>query len=159
MLRSIHSDSVNMALYTPSDCEFQSSAQCGNDVIIIIQSFWFTHRDSQHIQASWSVDSLVVSEKATDQDLGPAGEITYDITHGNENQFFRIDESGDVRVASSPLLPGEYQLTITALDHGTPPFSTSGVLTITVEAVGQVDCGNSVDYGETTQDWLYIYMS
>ena len=86
----------------------------------------------------------MTAEVATDQDEGPAGEVAYAITAGNEDQFFLIDETGDVRVASSPLLPGMYSLTITASDHGAPPLATSAVLIITVEAVGGVDCSNSV---------------
>ena len=92
--------------------------------------------------------SLVTPEKATDQDLGPAGEISYSISHGNKNQFFLIDEAGDVRVATSPLLPEVYSLTIVAADHGSPPLSVSGVLTVTVTAVGEVDCQTQA-YGES----------
>ena len=91
--------------------------------------------------------SLVTAEKATDQDQGPAGLISYSISQGNQHQFFLIDEAGDVRVASSPLLPGVYPLTIVATDHGSPPLSVSGVLTVTVTAVGEVNC-HSLTYGE-----------
>ena len=106
------------------------------------------YRDSERIQASWRVGALVTPEKASDQDDGPAGEVSYDITAGNENQFFLIDEEGDVRVASSPLLPGTYQLTITVTDRGSPPLSTCAVLTVTVEAEGQVDCTSDTAYSE-----------
>ena len=105
-------------------------------------------RDKERIQASWSGGALVTPEKATDQDEGPAGKVSYDITAGNEDQFFLIDDEGDVRVASSPLLPGTYHLTITAADHGSPPLSTSAVLTVTVEAVGKVDCTSDTAYSE-----------
>lgn len=91
---------------------------------------------------------MVTPERAIDQDDGPAGQISYDITLGNENQFFLIDELGDVRVASSPLLPAVYVLTITASDHGTPSLSTSDILTVTVEAVGEVDCQSNTEYSE-----------
>ena len=97
--------------------------------------------------------SLVTPEKATDQDQGPAGFISYSISQGNQHQFFLIDEAGDVRVASSPLLPGVYPLTIVATDHGSPPLSVSGVLTVTVTAVGEVDC-HSQTYGES---WKQAY--
>ena len=100
------------------------------------------------VQASVAEGSLVTPEKATDQDLGPAGEISYSISHGNKNQFFLIDEAGDVRVATSPLLPEVYSLTIVAADHGSPPLSVSGVLTVTVTAVGEVDCQTQA-YGES----------
>ena len=103
--------------------------------------------ESVRIHASWRVGSLVTSEEAEDHDLGPAGQLSYAITSGNEEQFFRIDETGDIFVASSPLLPGQYRLTITVWDHGTPPLSVSGLLTVTVDAVGQVDCVGNDDYG------------
>ena len=108
----------------------------------------FIARYSEVVQASVAEGSLVTTEKATDQDLGPAGEISYSISHGNKNQFFLIDEAGDVRVATSPLLPKVYSLTIVATDHGSPPLSVSGVLTVTVTAVGEVDCQTQA-YGES----------
>lgn len=86
-------------------------------------------------------------ESAIDADRGPAGEVSYSITAGNEEKFFMIDETGDVRVASSPLLPGIYHLTITVSDHGSPSLSTSAVLTVTVVAEGAVDCSSDT-YGK-----------
>ena len=73
--------------------------------------------------------------------------MSYSISKGNQLQFFLIDETGDVRVATSPLLPGVYPLTIMAADHGSPPLSTSDVLTVTVTAVGEVDCASDKNYG------------
>ena len=96
-------------------------------------------------------------EKARDLDEGPAGEVSYAITAGNEEQFFMIDETGDVRVASSPLLPGIYHLTITASDHGTPSLSTSAVLTVTVEATGAVDCSSNL-YSKRDSSICMVYI-
>lgn len=108
------------------------------------------HRDRERIQASWGVGALVTPENARDADEGPAGEVSYAITAGNEEQFFMIDETGDVRVSSSPLLPGIYHLTITVSDHGSPPLSTSAVLTVTVVAEGAVDCSSNTYSKEDT---------
>lgn len=114
-------------------------------------------RNRERIQALWAEGALVTPEKARDPDEGPAGEVSYAITAGNEEQFFMIDETGDVRVASSPLLPGTYHLTITASDHGSPSLSTSAVLTVTVEATGAVDCNsNSYSKGDSSISMVYI---
>ena len=109
------------------------------------------------IQATWDVDSLLTPVQATDQDEGPGGEVSYTITAGNQDQFFKINESvGDVRVASSPILPGTYTLTITASDHGTPQHSTSDVLTVSVEATGAVDC-SLPNYSEALLENVTFY--
>ena len=99
------------------------------------------------IEDTTLVGELVAPFTATDQDDGPGGMVSYNISKGNEEQFFSVSMSGDLRVASSPLLPGTYTLTVCAYDHGTPPLSTCSVIKIAVHSTGGVDCSKP-EYGE-----------
>ena len=74
-----------------------------------------------------TVGTPVLNINATDADVGTAGEITYSISTGNEENRFSIDTiTGQLHVAGSldyettPM----YNLTVVAIDNGTPPSSS-----------------------------------
>ena len=72
-----------------------------------------------------TLGAIIANINATDGDLGTAGEISYSISAGNEQNRFSIDGlSGELRVVNgldyetTPM----YNLTVTATDNGTPPL-------------------------------------
>lgn len=86
---------------------------------------------------------------ATDLDGGVDGVISFAITGGNQAEFFDIVESigsdksyyeATIVIRKSPILPGKYNLTIAAFDHGSPVRSSSAYLLINVAASSPVDC-------------------
>uniref|UniRef100_A0A673C4G1 Protocadherin-16 n=1 Tax=Sphaeramia orbicularis TaxID=375764 RepID=A0A673C4G1_9TELE len=72
--------------------------------------------------------------RATDQDVGESGAITYKITAGDPSRDFRVDKQTGVLSTSRPLdreKRAGYTITVTAEDQGQPPLST----TTTVEVI------------------------
>ncbi|XP_063060967.1 protocadherin-16 [Engraulis encrasicolus] len=73
--------------------------------------------------------------RATDQDSGDSGEITYKITEGDQMGDFRLDRALGVLSTSRPLdreKKAKYVLTVTAVDQGTPAHSTSTIVEVSV---------------------------
>ena len=102
------------------------------------------------------VGSFIAEPRASDDDHGPDGDISFSILSGNEDGFFNISAMfGTVTVARSPLIPRNYNLTITATDHGTPPLSSrmNATVVVMVTASVSVDC-NKQRYGECLFDIL-----
>ena len=88
------------------------------------------------IREDETVDNIIITIKATDQDEGVNGEIEYNIIKGDPNAMFKIDKStGSISVAKQldyEQIP-VYNIVIQAQDHGFYPRSaTSSVKIILV---------------------------
>lgn len=86
---------------------------------------------------------VVGTVAAIDPDAGPAGELTFRIITGNENDAFEIDsETGELTVANSSALNFEtktqFTLLIRATDHGNPAITVSNAVQIHVQDVNEV---------------------
>lgn len=90
----------------------------------------------QTVVESSAVGTPIVTVVATDQDIGKNQKITYSITAGNIGDAFRMnEETGEITVARASIdyeNLASYLLTITAVDAGSPPRSTSDIVTIAV---------------------------
>ena len=101
--------------------------------------------DNVSIAENATVDTLVLGVQAADTDLGPNGMIKYSIVSGNQLGFFKINEdSGALTVNQSLDLEtkthaanARYALTIQAEDQGTPPLSSTKVVTVQVSPVNE----------------------
>ena len=78
---------------------------------------------------------IIANVNAMDRDVGTAGEISYSISAGNEQNRFSIDSvSGELRVVNGldhETIP-MYNLTVTASDNGTSPLSSDVLVSIHV---------------------------
>ena len=90
---------------------------------------------SVNVLENITVETIMANINATDGDVGTAGEISYSISAGNEQNRFSIDGvSGELRVINgldyetTPM----YNLTVTATDNGTPPLSSDVLVSIQV---------------------------
>ena len=80
------------------------------------------------INSAHTLNSFVLNVSATDMDSGTNSDITYSISAGN----FSIDQTGAVFLSAFPLTPGDYRLTVEAVDSGTPQLTGSAVVFIAV---------------------------
>lgn len=85
-------------------------------------------------------NTVVAAVVVNDEDSGPNGETTLSIEHGNELGHFKLVSTpftNTIQVNGAPLsrhkIP-EYNLTIVARDHGSPPKSSSSNLVIRLHA-------------------------
>lgn len=81
--------------------------------------------------------SVVSAISVVDLDEGPNGETTVEIVSGNELQHFRLESTPSFQlIRTNAVLDREkiptYNLTITAIDNGTPPCSSTAYLIIEV---------------------------
>ena len=105
--------------------------QDGNDPPVFRKENYFI-RVPEDVQ----VDTPIVTVSAVDKDVKPINSLfSYSIAHGNDGQEFDIDiRTGEIRVVntldreSSPF----YNLTLFAIDKGSPPATGSAKLTIEV---------------------------
>uniref|UniRef100_T1JHZ3 Uncharacterized protein n=1 Tax=Strigamia maritima TaxID=126957 RepID=T1JHZ3_STRMM len=82
-----------------------------------------------------AVNSSIVVVKATDQDRGLNGKVTYQIINGNHDQVFAIDENtGVVRIVKGLdyEVMQDYILNITAMDGGFATKSSFAMITVVV---------------------------
>ncbi|XP_033729725.1 protocadherin Fat 4-like [Pecten maximus] len=81
--------------------------------------------------------STVLQVIATDTDSGTNGEITYSITFGAKDDFKINADSGIIFVGSSAALDYDttslYNITVEAVDHGSPPRTGITTVQITIE--------------------------
>ena len=88
---------------------------------------------AQAVSETAGVDDVIVQVEATDSDLGTNAQVSYDITAGNSDDLFKIDEeTGEIKVKQSLDLEGNnspqslsYTLTIKASDGGIPSKSST----------------------------------
>lgn len=95
---------------------------------------------SASISENASIGTNVTTIYATDQDTGIRGEVYYNITAGNEEGKFVIDDRTGVVQTIASLdreITASYILTVTAYDGSLPPRRRyqHGQLTITIEDV------------------------
>ena len=85
-------------------------------------------------------NSVVAAVVVNDEDSGPNGETTLSIENGNELGHFKLVSTAftnTIQVNGAPLSRNrvsEYNLTIVARDHGSPPKSSSSNLIIRIHA-------------------------
>lgn len=85
-------------------------------------------------------NTAIAAVIVNDEDIGPSGETNLTVEHGNELGHFKLvrtDFTNTIQVAGAPLsryrVP-EYNLTIVARDHGSPPKSSAVNLVIKLNA-------------------------
>ncbi|NXN55687.1 PCD23 protein, partial [Rynchops niger] len=95
----------------------------------------FTSSPLSHVMEDVEVGFLVHRIIAKDPDEGRNGQVTYHILSGNENKAFILDKITGL-LTTAQLLDREiqncYNLTVMALDDGSPALSATQVLTIIV---------------------------
>ncbi|NWS73935.1 PCD23 protein, partial [Crotophaga sulcirostris] len=95
----------------------------------------FTSLPLSYVMEDVEVGFLVHHVIAKDPDEGKNGQVTYHILSGNENKVFVLDKITGL-LTTAQLLDREiqerYNLTVMALDDGSPALSTTQVLTIIV---------------------------
>ncbi|KAL9962398.1 hypothetical protein ACROYT_G031498 [Oculina patagonica] len=96
---------------------------------------------STHISEAARPGSNVIQVPAEDKDLGFAGKVVYNITHGNADGNFEITPSGYILVkkALDAEVKSLYNLTIEAKDKGEPSRSNTTVVSIVVDDVNDND--------------------
>ena len=88
---------------------------------------------SVNVLENITVGTVVVNINATDGDAGTAGEISYSISAGNEQNRFNIDSvSGEILIANGLdyEATSTYNLTVTVIDNGTSPRSSDALVAI-----------------------------
>uniref|UniRef100_A0A667Y8M0 Protocadherin-16 n=1 Tax=Myripristis murdjan TaxID=586833 RepID=A0A667Y8M0_9TELE len=79
--------------------------------------------------------SPLFTVRATDQDTGESGVMSYRITAGDPSGDFRLDRQSGVLSTSRSLdreKKAKYSLTITAQDRGQPPLSSTATVEVTI---------------------------
>ena len=72
----------------------------------------------------------ILAVQASDADDGDNAAIHFSL---DNTTYFTINQSsGVIQASSSPLPPGEFVLTVTATDSGTPPLSSKSIIALTV---------------------------
>ncbi|XP_019389882.1 PREDICTED: protocadherin-23 [Crocodylus porosus] len=88
-----------------------------------------------YVMEDAEVGSLVHHIIAEDPDEGRNGQIAYHILSGNENKVFMLDKTTGVLIIATSLdheIQDYYNLTIMALDDGTPALSATQIVTIMI---------------------------
>lgn len=86
------------------------------------------------IAENTGVSARLLAVKATDEDEGENGRVTYEIVSGSTSAFRINDTTGEVftKINLDRETKSSHQITIKATDHGVKPLSNSVVMTITV---------------------------
>ena len=89
---------------------------------------------SINVHENTSVNSILVTVTATDDDIGVNGEIIYSIESGNDNNLFSISEAGDISLTSSLDFETNpsHTLFVQAADNGEPSLTAVAVVFIEV---------------------------
>ena len=163
-VKEFHLDSVNGILYVMSDLdrerisEYELKVRAWDhgklekrfsvttlyitilDVNDCVPDFGAGRFVTVSVPEDFPVGTVIASMKASDQDLGSGGKITYSIESGLHSKSFRIDsETGAVRVASALNFEKDplFNLTIQATDGGMPSLHSSAHLVIFIEDVDE----------------------
>ncbi|KAM9143867.1 protocadherin-23 [Pangshura tecta] len=95
----------------------------------------FVSSSLSYVMENAEVGSLVHHVIAEDPDEGRNGQVTYHILSGNENKAFMLDKTTGLLTTAFPLdheSQEYYNLTIMALDDGTPSLSATQMLTVSI---------------------------
>ena len=79
-----------------------------------------------------TINSLLRAD-ASDDDEGSNAQLQFNITSGNNEDLFNIDNLGRIFANSAPLNISTYQLTVTAEDMGEPPLTGTALVTIVIQ--------------------------
>ncbi|KAJ7336037.1 hypothetical protein OS493_013412 [Desmophyllum pertusum] len=85
-------------------------------------------------------NTFVAMVTATDKDTGTNAQLSYNITSGNEDNKFSIDNNGEVRttkVLNYEDISNSYSLKITVKDGAQPSLSDTATLTVIVQDVNE----------------------
>lgn len=91
-----------------------------------------------HVTEDAAIGSSVVTLFAKDDDLGQNSEIAYAIRSGNEQGAFNLNDTTGLMKLKKYLdreTKASYKLIVTAVDHGTPPLTSSVDVTVVVNDV------------------------
>lgn len=110
--------------------------------------------DTVKISQSLAVGEIVTSIVASDDDIGPNGQLTYVIADGNDDAVFRLASDTGVLWLHSNLSPNSlgtiFSLSITVRDNGFPSLNTSTLLRL---EVSEAQSKFPLDYHkQTTKD-------
>lgn len=110
-----------------------------------------------NIMSTITVGDLVHELKCTDSDLGPNGDLSYNIDKGNTNLAFAVDSQGHLVLSKTPdkVL---YDLEISVFDGGIPQKKTS--VFIHVKVTGEPEFMNlpvTLDVKESEQIGTVVY--
>ena len=83
-------------------------------------------------QALSEGDTLTLTLTATDTDE-PAQELVYSLTSGPEGMAVNVETGELVWTPSETQGPGDYSVSVTVTDNGSPPLSDTGSFMVTVE--------------------------
>lgn len=105
----------------------------------------FTSSATASIPENTPASTVVLNVDASDDDLLPQA-LSYSLTGPDAAQFTINNSTGEIRFVTSPNFEAPtdqggdhtYNVTVTAVDNGSPPLSTSQVLVITVTAVNDI---------------------
>uniref|UniRef100_A0A8R1DW71 Cadherin domain-containing protein n=1 Tax=Caenorhabditis japonica TaxID=281687 RepID=A0A8R1DW71_CAEJA len=92
-------------------------------------------RYTASVSANVSMGANIITVQASDADIGENSRITYEIkkTTSPSNANFAISPSSGVISTVAHLLPAStHDVIVVASDHGTPPLTSSAVVTISV---------------------------
>ncbi|XP_074850070.1 protocadherin-23 [Carettochelys insculpta] len=95
----------------------------------------FVSSSLSHVMENAEVGSLVHHIIAKDPDEGRNGQVIYHILSGNKNEAFLLDKTTGLLTTAFPLdheSQDYYNLTIMALDDGTPALSATQILTVSI---------------------------
>lgn len=90
---------------------------------------------SASVQEKDPLHSHVILLQAEDPDSGSNGDLSYNITSGNELGWFSIDsQDGIVKISAlvNPHVARAVTLTVTVRDNGSPPLSQNATITINI---------------------------
>jgi hypothetical protein len=86
-----------------------------------------------YVPINADVGYLIDTVTATDSDFGINAMVNFSLVNGGGNELGIYSNNGTIFVTSSVGNNRSFTVTVRATDNGTPPLSTDGIFTITVE--------------------------
>ena len=93
---------------------------------------------SMAVSENAPVNFIIATVTATDVDSSSNGAVTYNIVQGNTNGPFRIDPNNGSIILTSPVdfeTTSSYNLTVTAVDMGTPALTGTVIVQVNVSDI------------------------